>query len=90
MPICKFCAMPMQWGRSDEKWVPLVPLGEEGDLDRTHQDSDGNLRAEHRLICIGWTPAVSVVKLAKPIPASDIVQVPPPIDHAPRRRRKKT
>lgn len=75
MPLCKFCGKPFAWGNDSGKWVPLVPPGEEGDLDRSFQDENGLLRAKHRDMCT-YTPAVAVVKLAVPIPASDIVQVP--------------
>ena len=71
MAICKFCGAPFQWGRSPDKWVPLVPLGEEGDLPRTFQDAEGNLRAEHRPVCT-HAPAVDVVKLSMPVLAEHV------------------
>lgn len=72
MAICKFCGQPFVWGRNGDRWIPLVPIGEEGDLDRKFQDADGNLRAQHRDVC-EYVPAVDVTKLAVPIPAEMIV-----------------
>lgn len=73
MALCKFCGVPFQWGSSDGKWVPLVPLGDEGDLPRTYQDENGKLRSEHRSICVGFGPAVRVARLARPIEAGDVL-----------------
>lgn len=71
MAICKYCQTKMNWGQINDKWVKLVPIGEDVGMDRTHQDENGVLRAQHK--CEGWTAAVQVVKLATPISASDII-----------------
>lgn len=73
MPICKFCSKPFAWGFDGERWTPLVPVGEEGTLDRTYQDENGDMRASHRDICVlRGGPSVNVVRLAKKIPAVDL------------------
>lgn len=88
MPFCKFCGEKFSWGRAEDRWVPLVPVGEEGDLLRTHQDADGQLRSEHRLICqMAGGPTVSVVKLAKPIPFEQILTTREVEEYHNRRRR---
>lgn len=61
----------MDWGQNGDKWVKLVPIGEDVGLDRTYQDENGVLRAQHQ--CSGWTAAVQVVKLAAPISADHII-----------------
>jgi hypothetical protein len=74
MPVCKFCQKPFAWGMSDGKWLPLLPVGEEGDFDRTYQDENGLLRVEHRVICQNQGgPSVRVVKLAKSVAAKEIL-----------------
>lgn len=74
MAICKFCAKPMQWGRADDRWVPLQPIGDEGDQPRTHMDENGVLRAAHRPFC-NYASAVRVVQLSMPVQAADIMPV---------------
>lgn len=77
MPVCKFCAQPFAWGNSDGKWVPLVPVGQDENLDRDYQDENGVLRAGHQSICTSrGGPAVRVSKLAKKVPASEILSFP--------------
>lgn len=74
MPVCKFCQKPFSWGLADGKWVPLVPVGEEGELDRAYQDENGVLRAEHRAVCLRQGgPTVRVARLAKAVPAKDVM-----------------
>jgi len=78
MAICKFCALPFAWGRSEDGWIPLVPLGDEGTLDRAYQDENGDLRASHRLVCTNkGGPAVKIQKLVRPIKAHEIQPVHP-------------
>jgi hypothetical protein len=72
MPMCKYCGVPFTWGNDGERWVPLVPAGQEAALDRTFQDENGLLRAAHRDICVGFGPSVKVAKLAKKIKAAEI------------------
>ena len=43
MAICKNCGSQFTWGSLDDRWVPLIPSGEEGNLPRTHVDADGVL-----------------------------------------------
>lgn len=90
MPICKFCNVAFSWGLKDDgKWVPLVPVGEEGDQPRSYQDENGVLRVEHATICRNrGGPSVRVARLARAIPASDVFPVkdnrqPPGTESAP-------
>lgn len=83
MALCKFCGKVFAWGLNGERWVPLVPVGEEGELPRTFQDSDGVLRSNHRDVCVNrGGPTVRVALLAKAIPASECLAFPtlPSID----------
>lgn len=81
MGMCKFCGVAMSWGQErDGKWIPLIPLGEEGDLPRTYQDENGKLRAGHRAVCtIRGGPPVLVTRLAKPVAASDMLFAGPTV-----------
>ena len=89
MPFCKYCGVKFAWGRSETKWVPLVPLGEEGDLDRTFQDENGQLRASHNAICqFAGGATVRVSELAKPIPADQIL-IPYDPANVPLKKRKR-
>jgi hypothetical protein len=75
MPMCKFCGKAFQWGRSDDGWIPLEPIESHDGLDRSFQDENGILRADHRVNCTRrGGPAVRVARLAKNVPASDIIQ----------------
>lgn len=48
MPICKFCEQPFDWAKnSHDKWVTLVPYGQEEGLLRDYQDDEGHLRSGH-------------------------------------------
>lgn len=77
MALCKFCGKVFQWGRMEDGWVPLVPIAEHEGLDRTHQDENGVLRADHRLLCTSrGGPAVTVVKLARKVSADDVLPLP--------------
>lgn len=95
MPLCKYCQAPFTWGKTGDGWVPLIPIGEEGDVPRTYQDENGELRANHRAICVvPGGPAVTVVKLAKAVHPDDILGVakkpPPDAANEPRAPRKRT
>jgi hypothetical protein len=74
MPMCKFCGKLFSWGyaTAEDKWVPLVPVGEEGGLDLTFQDEEGRLRASHRDICDRGGASVRVARLAKKVRAVDM------------------
>ena len=74
MAVCKFCGQQFQWGRADDKWIPLQLIGEEGDVDRTHIDENGVLRAAHKAFCT-YASAVAVVRLTSPVPAGNILPV---------------
>jgi hypothetical protein len=71
MAVCKYCKQAMDWGQlQNGGWVGLVPVGQEGDNPRTHQDDDGVLRTEHRLICTSFGgPTVQVTRLARKLDA---------------------
>lgn len=75
MAICKYCAKPFSWGiKDDGRFVPLIPVGEDDGMDRTFQDENGALRAEHWFICISrGGPTVRVAKLAKKIAADEVL-----------------
>ena len=74
MAICKYCNIPFQWGRVEERWVPLVPVGDEEGLERGYQDEDGNLRAAHRLVCLNHGGgAIRATRLPRPVPASALI-----------------
>lgn len=77
MAICKFCLKAFSWGQKDDgRFVPLVPIEDDAGMDRTYQDEDGVLRAEHWLVCVrrgGRTVRVS--KLAKPIAANEVLDI---------------
>ena len=74
MAMCKFCGKPFTWGNADGKWIPLVPIGEDEELDRDYQDENGALRAGHRNICVmAGGPSVMVSKLVRKIPAKEIL-----------------
>lgn len=77
MPMCKFCGKPFAWGNSDGSWVPLIPVGEEGEVPRTFQDEHGILRADHRALCQHRGGAtVRISKLAVPVKAGEIIGRP--------------
>jgi hypothetical protein len=74
MAMCKFCGAAFAWGQDGDRWVPLVPLGDEAELPREFQDHLGNFRASHRLVCTNRGGAtVKVERLAKAVAAADIL-----------------
>lgn len=76
---CKYCDKPIDWGFSGERWIALVPIGEDAGLDREFQDEQGNLRASHRQVCIfKGRESLRVSRLAKIIEAKDLPE--PKID----------
>lgn len=83
MAICKFCAALMTWGQTSEgSFIPLIPIGEEGEASRDYQDEAGLLRSTHRQVCTNRAgPLVRVSKLARSIEAKDIVPLPTLSEH---------
>lgn len=74
MAICKFCTKAFAWGVADGKFVPLIPVEEHHGFDRTFQDQDGVLRAEHALICVRrGGPTVRVARLARTVKANEVI-----------------
>jgi len=75
MAICKFCNVLFSWGQTtDGRFVPLIPVGDEGEVDRDYQDSDGVLRSTHRQVCTNKSgPLVRVYKLERNVKAKDVL-----------------
>lgn len=67
MSNCNTCGSPISWGydASTGRWIPLEPVATHDDLDRTHVDENGELRAEHRQRHDG--PSVNVQRLRRKI-----------------------
>lgn len=79
MSKCKYCQKAFDWGRSDDGWVPLVPVSEHEGLDRTYQDEDGELRAHHHLVCVDrGGPSVRITKLPRKVRGSEVSTVKEP------------
>lgn len=72
------CNGTMDWAQNDDgRWVKLVPIGQDTDLIRTHQDSNGVLRALHKVVCPHTSAeAVHVTKLAQPVMPEDVPPTP--------------
>jgi hypothetical protein len=81
MATCKNCGGPMDWSwdETTKRYVPLEPVGLDGDLDKTFVTPEGELRADHRDRCRGTT--ITVTRLSRRVPAD-----PVPIEEAPARR----
>jgi len=65
MANCKRCGMKMDWGTDGEKFIPLVPIGEDDGLEATFRDENFVLRAVHFLVC--KSKAIKLTRLAKPV-----------------------
>lgn len=77
MSVCKFCQKAFSWGLNEGRYVPLVPVDEHKGLDRSFQDENGELRAEHALVCVRrGGPTVRVARLARTVRASEIITPP--------------
>jgi len=63
----------MDWAVKDNgKFLGLVPIGQDDDLDKDFCDEDGVFRSSHKQVCTAsGTGAIKVMKLSKPIPASE-------------------
>ena len=66
MATCKTCGEPIDWAQHEGKWVPLVPIGSEGNHPRTHIDSDCVLRVKHSAIC-DHKKVVTITPLKTPV-----------------------
>jgi hypothetical protein len=73
MALCKYCGKTFAWGKLVDRWIPLIPVGEEGDLPRTYQDEKGDFRTAHSEVCVERIPTVELVKLAAPLEAASIL-----------------
>lgn len=69
MAVCKFCGDRFDWGRLNDKWVPLVPIDLHDGMMLTMADSNGNPRADHNKVCAGRGKTVTVTMLSQPVPA---------------------
>jgi hypothetical protein len=73
MKICEYCKAEAEWAFNDQtqRWVLLVPVGQDEGLERAFVDSDGKLRAAHREVCTNkGEPRITVTKLDRPIPGA--------------------
>jgi hypothetical protein len=77
---CKYCDKPIEWGYAGDRWIALVPLGQDEGLDREFQDEKGNLRASHRQLCVfTGSESLRISRLAKIVEAKDLP--PPKVDN---------
>lgn len=68
MATCKNCGEIIDWSTTeDNRWIPLVPVGQEKDGYRTHIDSNGALRALHKTVCNNSSGIVKLQPLSKPV-----------------------
>lgn len=65
MAHCKRCGMAMDWGIEGDRFIPLVPLGQDDELDKTFRDENFQLRAVHFLVC--KSKAIGLTRLASPV-----------------------
>lgn len=68
MNKCRTCGDDFEWGRTEDGWVLLEPLGKDDDLPKCYMDENDVLRADHRDRHAG-VPTVNVTRLYKKIPA---------------------
>lgn len=74
MATCKHCGGTFDWGQDPDtqRFLLMVPVGEEGNLDRSIVDENGQLRADHRDICRGaGGKLINATRLASRIPAAE-------------------
>lgn len=79
MPMCKHYGVAFSWGNENDKWIPLIPVGEEAEAPRTFQDENGVLRAHHEVCTRKGGPTVRITKLARSVLAKDIIGAPLPV-----------
>lgn len=89
MRACKYCEQEFEWGydEQEKRFIPLVPLGQDAKLERTHVDANGKLRAAHRLICTNNRGGIAITKLDRPIPAALAENHGPELTKSTRRRK---
>lgn len=71
MALCKHCGKPFDWSKLNDRWVPLMPSGTEGELPRTHIDNAGVLRTLHNVVCEN-NDYVTITPLQTPIRVLDL------------------
>lgn len=70
---CKYCDAPIDWGFADGRWIAIVPIGSDTELDREYQDENGILRASHKQVCIfKGRETVRLSRLARTVPAATL------------------
>jgi hypothetical protein len=67
MAQCKYCQKPFQWGRTDDRWVPLVPVADQAGLELLYQDENGVLRAPHAQVCVRTGGSVHITRLPQKV-----------------------
>lgn len=68
MATCKSCGEKIEWGNDGTRFIPLVPIGEEGNHARTHVDGNGEFRVKHNSVCTKPNHgAIMVKELARPL-----------------------
>lgn len=72
MTICKHCEKDMEWARLEERWIPLIPIGQENEHARTHVDNSGHLRTLHKVVCVEHHSMVQISLLAEPVRLCDM------------------
>jgi hypothetical protein len=72
MPTCKHCEVSFDWSKMNDRWVPLMPIGTEGDHPRTHVDDNGQLRTLHNVVCEEPTRTVHITPLAQAVRVCDL------------------
>lgn len=65
MAHCKRCGMTIDWGVEGDRFIPLVPIGEDEDLEKLFRDENMVPRAVHFLVC--KSRPVILTRLAKPL-----------------------
>lgn len=71
MALCKHCGKAFDWSKLNDRWMPLMPIGSEGELPRTHIDNGGVLRTLHNVVCEN-NDYVTITPLHTPIRVIDL------------------
>lgn len=72
MSACKYCSVTFDWSKLNNRWVPLMPIGTEGNYPRTHVDDNGQLRTLHKVVCQETVPPVRITPLAQAVRLCDL------------------